>query len=268
MKLAPASREYQELYSYAQKRYKGTLDFDVAFRLWFELPDFKANENIYDVLGKDANMVYNDSVHNIVRSATGFYLEKAFKAMKIDFNDPNIAENLADGNIGTPGRLAKVWVGANTNDDTELGVGRWSKKPRIASFPNTNTNTKIPITKRVDLISNCSHHFITFSTLARTDSYAIISYIPDEYVLGISKLQRLNDWISKRFWLQEDLTLAIYKEICEVARTESVYVKVVNAVHGCEFFRGAQSRDGSFSSEMYGGKFEDTTMREQVDRSI
>ncbi len=260
--------EANELYDFIEQRYKGELTLDVAFRTYNELPDFKVNENIYDITGEYSSVIYNDSVHNVMRLATQFYLTKAFGAMKIDFSDPNIQEVVEDGNIGSPGRLAKVWVGANNTDDTELGVGRWTSRPRIASFPNTNTNTKIPITKRVDLISNCSHHFITFSTLARTDSYAVISYIPDQHVLGISKLQRLTDWVSKRFWLQEDLTLAIYDEICSVAQTESVYVKIVNAVHGCEFFRGAQSRDGSFSSEMYGGKFEDASLRQQVDRSI
>ncbi len=263
-----STNEMIELYDFIEQRYKGELTLDVAFQAYNELPDFKVNENIYNVTGEYSDEIYNDSVHNVMRLATQFYLTKAFGAMKVDFSDPNVQEVLADGNIGTPGRLAKVWTGANNTDDTELGVGRWTPQPRIASFPNTNTNTKIPITKRVDLISNCSHHFITFSTLTRTDSYAVISYIPDQHVLGISKLQRLTDWVSKRFWLQEDLTLAIYNEICKAAQTESVYVKIVNAVHGCEFFRGAQSRDGSFSSEMYGGKFEDARKRQQVDRSI
>ena len=86
--------------------------------------------------------------------------------------------------------------------------------------------------------------------------------------MGISKLQRLTDWIARRFWLQEDVTKAIYDEIADAAQTKSVYVKIVNAVHGCEFFRGAQSRDGAFSSEMYGGKFEDPEMRAEVMRSV
>ncbi len=256
-----------ELREFVRHRYRGETDFESVFGVYLDLPKFKANENIFDTLGERAE-IYTDDVHSITRLATQFYLKRAFEAMKIDLDDPNTMEVIADGNIGTPGRLAKVFCGANTNDDTELGVGRWTKKPRIAVFPNENTDTKIPITKRVDLISNCSHHFIPFSTLTRDDSYAVVSYIPDKFVLGISKLQRLTDWIARRFWLQEDVTKAIYDEIADAAQTKSVYVKIVNAVHGCEFFRGAQSRDGAFSSEMYGGKFEDPEMRAEVMRSV
>jgi len=223
-------------------------------------PSFKANQNVQEVGG------ISEESHFIMRMVTQEKLKEVFQAMKLDLNDPNIQEE--EENIGTPGRIAKVWCGANLKDDTELGCGRWIDKPRIAVFPNTNTNTNIPITKRIDLVSNCSHHFISFNTLARGDSYAIISYIPDEQVLGISKLQRITDWVSRRFWLQEDLTKAIYDEIVEVAQTSSVYIKIVNAVHGCEQLRGPQSNDGAFSSEMYGGKFKDSEMRKQVNRSI
>jgi GTP cyclohydrolase I len=183
--------------------------------------------------------------------------------MKIDMSDDNVMEDLSSGNIGTPGRIAKVWMGANLDDDRELGGGRWSRKPRLASFPNTN-DTNIPITKRVDIISNCSHHFIPFTTIAREESYAIISYIPDKFVLGISKLQRLADWVSQRFFLQEDLTKKLYEAVSEASQTDSVYVGLFNMVHGCESMRGAKSNDGSFTSEYYGGKFADPELRKQI----
>ena len=91
-----------------------------------------------------------------------------------------------------------------------------------------------------------------------------ISYIPDEWVLGISKLQRLADWISQRGWLQEELTQDIFNEIAEVAETKSVYVKLNNVVHTCESLRGAKSKDGAFTSEYYGGAFKDPEIRRQV----
>lgn len=257
------NRFTDEAIDFVKNRYQGVSPFEEAFELYVLLPDFAPDANI-----TEATANYNVDVQTIVRLMTQYYLTLAFKAMKVDLDNPNVQELPEHGNIGTPGRIAKVWCGASLSDDSELGCGRWTKKPRIASFPNTSTDQNIPITKRIDIISNCSHHGITFSTLARPDSYAYISYIPDEHVLGISKLQRLANWISKRFWLQEDLTNALYKEIAEVAKTESVYVKIVNATHGCESFRGSQSNDGAFSSEMYGGKFSDPELRREVDRSL
>lgn len=252
MKMEPLLKEYiKERYS---KKYDINT-FSKYFKEYEGIKEFAPNGNINNEISNEA--------HFIMRIATQFYIEQAFKAMKIDLNDENVKEDLEHENIGTAGRIAKVWCGANTNDDRELGSGRWSKKPRLAKFPNTSQD-KIPITKKVDLVSNCSHHFITFSSLTREDSYAVISYIPDKFVLGISKLQRLTDWVSQRFWLQEDLTKALYDEVSKIAQTKSVYVGLFNIVHGCESFRGAKTKEGSFTSEYYGGEFKDSELRKQV----
>ena len=240
-------------------KYKTTNNFNKFFKEQEEIEAFAPNGNVYNVVD-----TMSEEAHFIMRTKTQYFIEQAFKAMKIDLNDANVAEDLSSGNISTAGRLAKVWCGGSLDDDRELGSGRWSKKPRIASFPNEGEYNKTPITKRVDIVSNCSHHFITFSTLARPDSYAVISYIPEKEVIGISKLQRLADWVGQRFFLQEDLTNMLYKEISEVAKTDSVYVGIFNAVHGCEQFRGAKSKDGAFTSECYGGAFKDPELRKSV----
>ena len=233
-------------------------DFLPFWEEYSELEEFAPNGNVFE-----SGQTISDQGHFCMRMSATYHLNNAFKAMRFDMTDPNVSEDLSDGNIGTPGRIAKVYCGFDTHDDMELGSGRWSKQPRLASFPNTG-NTSIPITKRIDIISNCSHHGITFSTLAREDSYAIVSYIPDKHVLGISKLQRVANWVSQRYWLQEDLTKKLYDEVKRVAETDSVYIKIFNAVHGCESFRGARSNDGAFTSEYYGGAFEDPELRKQV----
>jgi GTP cyclohydrolase I len=250
-----------EIKLFAEVRYRERYDSDdfaEYYKEYESIKDFAPNGNI-----NDSNQQISDKAHFIMRTCTQYYITKAFEAMKVDLDDDNVLEDFDSGNIGTPGRIAKVWCGDGTHDDRELGSGRWSDKPRLATFPNTG-NRSIPITKRVDIVSNCSHHFITFSTLTREDSYAIISYIPNDYVLGISKLQRVANWVSQRFWLQEDLSKALYDEVSEAAQTDSVYVGIFNAVHGCESFRGAKSSDGAFTSEYYGGDFEDTELRNSV----
>lgn len=237
-------------------------DFDKYWVEYRDIEDFAPHGNIND------NQKISEQAHYIMRLTTQYHLTQAFKAMKIDLQDPNVTEVIEEGNIGTPGRIAKVWCGSNTDDDTELGGGRWSKSPRIASFPSTpvmGISRGIPITKRIDLVSNCSHHFIPFHTKSRQDSYAIISYIPKNGVrIGISKLQRVADFVSQRFWLQEDLTDTLYTEISKVADTDDVYIGLYNLVHGCENLRGAKSQDGTFSSEAYGGAFGSPTLRDQV----
>jgi GTP cyclohydrolase I len=255
--------ENKEVYEYVKERYErkyNNQEFDRWYDEFLKIKDFKINENIFT-----DNPDFNNKIHFIMRTQTQYFITKAFESMKIDLTDSNTREDLENGNIGTPGRIAKMWCGANINSDDELMCGRWAKRPRLANFPNQDTrNKKIPITKRVDLISVCSHHAAPFSSTFRPDGQAIVSYIPKDKVLGISKLQRIVNWVSKRGWLQEDLTKAIYKEVSKAAETEDVYVGLINIEHSCESIRGANSKDGSFTSEYYGGRFNKEKVRNSI----
>ncbi len=257
-----------EEHQYISERYTGVEELDIVIKQYLELPTFKINENINLVLDDvnsafDTNIKYSDDIHQVVRYLSQYRMIGVFNSMKIDLDDPNVEEDRSYGNIGTPGRIVKMWCGSNTNDDRELLSGRWANKPRLAKFPNTHKDN-FPITKRVDLTAVCSHHAAPFSTTFRPDAYAVISYIPKDWVLGISKLQRLTDWVSQRGWLQEELTQTIYNEISAVAETDSVYVKLYNVTHTCESLRGAKSKDGAFTSEYYGGDYNDRTLREDL----
>ncbi len=240
---------------------KNEKEFEKHYNNYLKIKPFKINENIFET---DSGTYYGEEVQYIVLQATTHSLISAFKDMKIDLTDPNVVRDIKNKNIGTPGRIAKMWVGASTSDDTELMSGRWIYKPRIAVFPN-DSKEQFPITKRVDLIAVCSHHSAPFSSMFREDSYAVISYIPEDLVLGISKLQRMMDWLGRRGWLQEDLARETYNEISKIANSKSVYVKFHNIVHNCEYLRGAQSHDGAFTTEHYGGKFRAKELRDQVD---
>lgn len=246
-----------------EKKFGTLKTFKENYGLYLKIPAFKACENIHeistnyddrDALDEGENeFIKGDTVkpevHWIMRSFTQYYITEAFKAMKVDLTDENIAVNALGK--GTPGRIAKMWVGADPEDTGELGSGRWNKEPFISFFPNDG-QTDI-ITKEVDVVSCCSHHFLPFSTF--DGGKAIVSYKPDKYLIGISKLQRFVNWASKRFWLQEDLTKYIGKTIQRIAGTEDVYVKLEGLVHGCEKFRGAASKNGNLTTEFKGGIF-------------
>lgn len=237
---------------------KTQMEFRKAKENYLELKPFAPDENIWET-----EQQFDDNTHLFMRLLTQYYLTLTFDANLIDLSNENVKEDLSCGNIGTPGRVSKVFNGYDTHDSTELGSGRWMKPIRIARFPNT-MKEKLPITKKVTLVSSCSHHFISFNSLSNPDSQVVISYIPDKFVLGISKLSRLVDYISRRFYLQEDLTRKIYEEISKAAETEDVYVGLFDIVHGCEILRGQQDNNGSFTTEYYGGAFKDPELRKQV----
>lgn len=254
--------------SYVKEKYLAKFgsmkNFDEDYRLYLNLPTFKANQNIHEVLTDYSNrellpdeegryIKHNTlkfGVHWIVRAFATYYMTEAFEAMKICLDDPNTRENVLLKS--TPGRIVKMWCGSDSADDDEIGSGRWVPEPFISCFPNESGDRSI-ITKEVDIVSCCSHHFLPFSTF--DGGKAIISYIPNKYVLGISKLQRFTSWASRRFWLQEDLTQYLGNQIKRIADTEDVYIRLEGIVHGCEKFRGANAKNGSLTTEFSSGIF-------------
>lgn len=258
----------QQAYAFVKEHYEAKFgkesDFNKYLELYLKLPKFKANENIHQLLtdyadrgslpDKENRFIVGDSldphVHWIMRMFTQFYIQQAFKAMKVDLEDPNISENSLGK--GTPGRLAKMWCGNDPEDTDELGSGRWNKEPYLSCFPNEGGDKSI-VTKEVDVVACCSHHFLPFSTF--DGGRAIISYRPGKFILGISKLQRYVTWASRRFWLQEDLTRYIGETIKRIAETEDVYVRLEGLVHGCEKFRGANAKNGNLTTEYRSGIF-------------
>lgn len=246
---------HQDLYSYCKQHYGnhfGTVDgFDTVFDKWKYLEPFKSNENIWDT-GQEID----EQTHFIMRTATQYYLSLAFEAMKIDLSDDNIAEDLDNGNIGTPGRLAKMWNGSCPKDYSELGSGRWNQIPRIAKFKNEQKG--MIVEKTIELTSNCSHHFVPFSTLYADKSYCVVKYVAEDYVIGISKLKRvINDFLAKRFYLQEDLTQKIGEYLQKITESKSVYVKLSDIQHGCEKFRGAKDSEGGMTTTFKTGVFDE-----------
>lgn len=205
-----------------------------------------------------------------MRWIAGLKMEEILTVLKFDLSDSNLMQDLSQGNIGTAQRWAKTVTGSSLEADDEMMCGRYAKPPRLATFPSENefTTAKAPITKRIDISSVCSHHFLPYGTLLRDGAYAIVSYIPNEYVLGISKLQRVADWVCRRPTIQEDLTKDLWDAISEAAQTKDVFVGIFNARHTCEYLRGSQSHDGAFSTIHFGGKFVDENLRADVLRSV
>lgn len=257
-----------EALAYVKEKYQarfGSLDnFDEDYAAYLALPIFKANENIHEVLTNyskredladvEGRFVKHNSikygVHWIMRCFATYYVTEAFNAMKINLDDPNTRENSLLKS--TPGRVVKMWTGNDPEDITELGSGRWNPEPYISAFPNTDEDHSV-IVKEVDIVSCCSHHFLPFTTFQ--GGKAIIAYKPDKFVLGISKLQRYANWVARRFWLQEDLTRYLGQKIMKIADTNDVYIRLEGLVHGCEQTRGAQSKDGSLTTEFKSGCF-------------
>ncbi len=222
-----------------------------AMQEYRDIEPFRVNENIHE-----SGQSMSPEAHYVMRLHTMFYMERVLDALKIDRSDPNVMEEAACGNIGTAGRIAKMYSGADPEDDRELMSGRWNREPRMATFPNTaGTHEPVFVTTQLDAV--CSHHFIRFGQdQADAGSVVVVGYIPREKLGGISKINRFVNWCARRGWLQEDLTRYIGNKITQTFETDSVYVSLSNLKHGCAAYRGACDINASTSTIFVTGDFE------------
>lgn len=263
-----SSEQYENLQAYFKSKYPNENLLTTLLKLR-DLKPFAAGGNVFE-----SGQTIDEPTLLCMRWVAGLKMEEVLDILKFDRTDSNLVQDLSVGNIGTAQRWAKTITGDNLECDDEIMCGRYAKPPRIATFPanEPGTNlvpvTPLPVTKSLDISSVCSHHFLPYGTLIGDGAYAIVSYIPGDFVLGISKLQRVADHIARRPTIQEDLTKELYRAISEAAQTPDVYVGIFNAKHTCEYLRGSQSKDGALTTEWFGGKFEDKELRESVLRTV
>lgn len=151
---------------------------------------------------------------------------------------------------GTPQRVAKMYV-------KEIFSGlNPENKPAVTLFDNKYQYDRMLVEKDITVFSNCEHHFVPIYGKAH------LAYIPNGKVIGLSKLNRIVQYYSKRPQVQERLTVQIANELKQALQTEDVAV-VIDAKHMCVHSRGIQDTGSSTITAFYGGKFdEDATKKE------
>ncbi|MCS7176582.1 MAG: GTP cyclohydrolase I [Candidatus Kapabacteria bacterium] len=149
-------------------------------------------------------------------------LERKFadilRILRIDPSDPNSAD--------TPKRLARMWV-------RELFRGRYEPPPRCTVFPNRRQVSGIVMSRGIDVRSVCSHHWQPII------GQCVIGYVPDEYIIGLSKLNRVVEWFSRRGQVQEELTEQIADFLQDRLRPKALGV-ILACRHYCMILRGVE----------------------------
>ena len=127
--------------------------------------------------------------------------------------------------------------------------------PKCTTVNNKMKYDEMVIEKNINVQSNCEHHFVII------DGKATIAYIPKEKVLGLSKMNRIVEYFSKRPQIQERLTEQIYYALQYILETDNIAV-LINAEHFCVKSRGVEDVGSSTITSKLGGCFKsDSSVR-------
>lgn len=138
---------------------------------------------------------------------------------------------ITESNKNTPLRIAKMYanelfVNRNNNNIEEL-------KSRMKTFPN-KYGCDMVIVKDIPFDSTCEHHWLPFS------GKVTVGYVPNDTVIGLSKIPRVVKYFSKKPQLQEQLTVEIGTFLYGQLTPHALFVEV-EATHQCVKCRGAES---------------------------
>ncbi|MEM9023983.1 MAG: GTP cyclohydrolase I FolE [Bacteroidota bacterium] len=112
------------------------------------------------------------------------------------------------------------------------------------------------IVKDIELYSLCEHHILPFFGKAH------VAYIPNGYIVGLSKIPRVVDAFARRLQVQERLTNEIRDCIQQTLRPLGVAV-VIEAQHMCMQVRGVQKQNSLTTTSAFTGEFLNKTTREE-----
>ena len=176
--------------------------------------------------------------NNLSRTDKIEIIERKFKdimeTLGLDLGDDSLIE--------TPKRVAKMYVG-------EIFWGLdYEAFPKCTTVDNKMKYNEMVVERNVNVQSNCEHHFVII------DGLATVAYVPNEKVLGLSKINRIVEYFSKRPQIQERLTEQVFHALCYILETENVAV-MIDAQHYCVKSRGVEDTGSSTVTCKLGGGF-------------
>ncbi len=146
-----------------------------------------------------------------------------------------------EGLLKTPKRVAKSY--------SFLTQGyRVDAKAILQSAIFEEQYDEMILVRDIDVFSLCEHHLLPFSGKAH------VAYIPQNHIVGLSKIPRVVDAFARRLQVQERLTVQIREAIDEVLQPVGTAV-VIEATHLCMSMRGVQKQNALTATSAMSGAF-------------
>lgn len=160
--------------------------------------------------------------------------KQIMELLGLDLSDDSLAE--------TPKRVARMYV-----NEIFWGLD-YEAFPKCTTVDNKMKYNEMVVERNVNVQSNCEHHFVII------DGTATVAYVPKDKVLGLSKINRIVEYFSKRPQIQERLTEQIFHTLQFILDTEDVAV-MIDAQHYCVKSRGVEDTGSSTVTSRLGGGF-------------
>lgn len=162
------------------------------------------------------------------------YFKSIMHTLGLDLTDDSLVE--------TPNRVAKMYV-----NEIFWGLD-YEAFPKCTAVDNKMEYNEMVVERNINVQSNCEHHFVVI------DGLATVAYVPNTKVLGLSKINRIVEYFSKRPQIQERLTEQIFHALQYILETDHVAV-MIDAKHYCVASRGVEDTGSSTVTSKLGGGF-------------
>jgi len=156
------------------------------------------------------------------------------RILGLDLSDDSLCD--------TPKRVARMYV-----NEIFWGLD-YDAFPKCTAVDNKMKYNEMVCERNINVQSNCEHHFVVI------DGLATVAYVPNQKVLGLSKINRIVEYFSKRPQIQERLTEQVFHALQYILETEDVAV-MIDAQHYCVKSRGVEDTGSSTVTSKLGGGF-------------
>ena len=164
-------------------------------------------------------------------------IEKAIRKTLVNIGEDPEREGLRR----TPERVARMYE--------ELTAGYHVDPVKLVNDAIFDVDySEMVLVKDIDFHSLCEHHLLPFFGKAH------VAYIPDNKVIGLSKIPRIVDMFAHRLQVQERMTQQIADFLCEVLHPMGVAV-VVEGAHMCSMMRGVKKANATMVTSALAGIF-------------
>jgi len=148
-----------------------------------------------------------------------------------------------EGLVDTPARVVRAW------EEFCSGYGEDPAALLTSTFEEVEGYDDMVMLRSIPLESHCEHHLVPILGMAH------IAYLPDQRVVGISKLARVLDSFAHRLQTQETLTAQVADCIQTALQPRGVAV-LIDAQHQCMTTRGVHKHDVSMVTTRFTGAFQ------------